>query len=68
MSRPRTQQIIAALADVQAGRLTAYAAAKKHGVLQSTISRALKPIDLCKCCGQKIRTNPKKIQDCNEIA
>ena len=36
--------------------MTAYAAAKKHGVQQSSISRALKRrANVCPCCGQAVK-------------
>ena len=59
MSRPRTPQMTAALADVQAG-LSARIAAKKNGVSESALSRAINPKPkptptLCKCCGQRIK-------------
>lgn len=55
MSRPHSAAVIAALADIDAG-MTAYAAAKKHGVQQSSISRALKRrANLCPHCGQAMK-------------
>lgn len=55
MSRPHTPAVIAALADIDQG-MTAYAAAKKHDVAQSSISRALKRrSNICHCCGQPVK-------------
>jgi len=55
MSRPQSAAVQAALADIDIG-MTAYAAAKKHGVQQSSISRALKRrANVCPCCGQQIK-------------
>lgn len=55
MSRPHSPAVIAAIADIDAG-MTAYAASKKHGVQQSSISRALKRrANCCPCCGQIVK-------------
>ena len=55
MSRPQSAAVQAALADIDLG-MTAYAAAKKHGVQQSSISRALKRrANVCPCCGQAVK-------------
>lgn len=52
MINPKYYAVQAALSDVDSG-MTAYAAAKKHGVQQSSISRALKRrANCCPCCGQ----------------
>ena len=59
MSRPQSPRVAAALADVARG-MTAYAAAKLHGVTQSAISqnkrRAFKRTARQKCpsCGNVI--------------
>lgn len=55
MTTPKPAAMQAALADIAAG-MTAYAAAKKHGVQQSSISRALKRLaNACPCCGQTVK-------------
>ncbi len=63
MARPRSKETQAALDDIAAG-LTQYAAAKKHGVHESVLSRILHPkkIDkiICTGCGRPIIS--KKIQ------
>lgn len=55
MSRAAHQDMQTAIAEVAAGLLTAYAASKKYGIAQSSISRALRA-KKCPCCG---RTMPK---------
>ena len=55
MIRPQSSAVQAALADIDLG-MTAYAAAKKNGVQQSSISRALKRrANVCPCCGQAVK-------------
>lgn len=61
---------------VLAGRLSAYAAAKKYGVVQSTISRRLRKIEMgsgatvetprpvCPHCGQTIARAPSNRRRC----
>ena len=61
MSKPQSQQVAAALADVASG-MTAYAAAKLHGVSQSAISQSKRRAadravqHKCPCCGTVIHT------------
>lgn len=51
-NKPKPEAMAAALKDIESG-LTAYAAAKKHGVAQSSLSRALYRLaNSCPCCGQ----------------
>ncbi len=55
MSRPQSAAVLAALSDIDLG-MTAYASAKKHGVQQSSISRALKRrANVCPCCGHVVK-------------
>ena len=62
MSKPTSQKMLSALAAVKSG-MTAYAAAKKHGVSQSGISRAMNkaPSEFCPACGSKMKKTPKNI-------
>jgi transposase len=57
MSRPRSHRLLAAIADVASG-MTVYAAAKLHGLAQSSIHRAIKPPaekPRCPTCGHAIK-------------
>ena len=55
-SPEKTAAVIAALADIDNKILTAYAAAKKYGVAESSISRALKRrAHKCPTCGHSIK-------------
>lgn len=63
MTAPKPAAMQAALADIEAG-MTAYAAAKKHGLNQSSISRALKRrANLCPHCGHamKVTKSPRAL-------
>ena len=63
MPRPLSPAVILALADMREG-LTAAAAAKKHGVQQSSISRALKrEASRCPTCGQVVKENKHVAED-----
>ena len=63
MSRPQSAAVQAALADIDLG-MTAYAAAKKHGVQQSSISRALKrEASRCPTCGQVVKESKHVADD-----
>ncbi len=57
--RLRGEKTIAACGAVLVDELTAYAAARKIGVEESTISRALAKLrrSLCPTCGQPMRKN-----------
>jgi len=66
MSRPQSAAVQAALADIDLG-MTAYAAAKKHGVQQSSISRALKRrANVCPCCGQVVKATTLSLSLCSD--
>lgn len=55
MSAKKPESMAAAINDIDKG-MSAYAAAKKHGLNQSSISRALKRREnLCPSCGRPIK-------------